>query len=448
MSLSPEQQCAVDAFEQFLDTPNETLFALLGWAGCGKSYTAAHMFEMIDERRSGLSEMLWLAPTWKATHVSGRFLASQGVSFETRYDRFKHQSGKLILTTTQQALGIAPIIDDEQSEDKQKFAKVFKGTIEELRPRYIVIDEVSMLSRSSLKQVYAAAHHHGIKVLIIGDPGQLPPVGEKEINWDGIKNRYQLQTIMRQSGDSAIPIIAQAIRKDQEWRDITGKGVEHVRNVKDAFLDVVDVPSIDEDERDVFVSYRNVVVNAVQEAACRKVYGHGRNHVEVGQTIIAQSPISRATFDPEYGMIEDRICNQDEIVVTEKHGQGAWGEAVTVETREGKEFHVEYLTQEAMLDPKHPYRIELGRRASRARELQEEFKTKKWVDAERKMAWKLFFELKENTVMSFAHPFALTSHKSQGSSYRRAFVDARDIGNFSNRGLYVAATRPKETLVI
>jgi exodeoxyribonuclease-5 len=448
MTLSPEQQCALSAFENFLDDPNQTLFALLGWAGCGKSYTAAHMFEMIDERRSNFSEMLWLAPTWKATHVAGRFLASQGVSFETRYDRFKHQTGKLILTTTQQALGIAPIIDDDQSEDKQKFAQIFKGTIEELRPRYIVIDEVSMLSRNSLKQLYGAAQRYGIKVLIIGDPGQLPPVGEKEINWDGIKQRYQLQTIMRQSGDSAIPVIAEAIRKDEHWRDIGGVGVEHVHNVKEAFLESVGVPSKNEEERDVFIAYRNVVVNEVQEAACRKVYGHGRNHVEVGQTVIAQSPISKLTFNQDYGLIEDRICNQDEITVTEKHGQGEWGEAVTVETRDGKVFNVEYLTQEAILNPKHPYRVELGLRASRARDLQAEFKTKKWVDAERKAAWKSFFDLKDNTVLSFAHPFALTSHKSQGSSYRRAFVDARDIGNYSNRGLYVAATRPKETLVI
>lgn len=448
MTLTSEQQCAVDAFEDFLDKPDETLFALLGWAGCGKSFTASHMYKMMEERRSAFDEMLWLAPTWKATHISGHFLSSQGARFETRYDSFKHMGGTMVLTTTQQALGIAPVIDDKQSEDKMKFGKVNRGTVRDLRPRYIVIDEVSMLSRENLKQVNAMAKEVGAKVLIIGDPGQLPPVGEEEINWGGIKNRYELKTIMRQSGDSAIPHLAEAIRTGQEWREIKGNGVEHVRNAASAFLDTVDVPSAIEEERDVFVAYRNAIVNKVQEAACQKVYGHGRNHVEVEQTVIAQSSIAQYVRDHHTGMMgEERICNQDSLLVVDKLGAGQWGEIVEVMVN-GNTFVVEYLTQEALTNPKHPYRVELASRAERARALQEEFKKDKRVDSDRRAAWKSFFELKDNTVLSFAHPFALTSHKSQGSSYRRAFVDARDIESFTSRGLYVAATRPKETLFI
>lgn len=448
MSLTSEQQEAVDAFGLFLDNPNEVLFALLGWAGCGKSYTASFMYQMMRDKMAPWDEMLWLAPTWKATHVSGNFLREQGAEFETRYDRFKHLPGKMILTTTQQALGIAPIIDENQSEDKLKFAKIFKGTIEELRPRFIVIDEVSMLSRKALKIVYAAASENGIKVLIIGDPGQLPPVGEAEINWSGIKNRHILKTIMRQSGDSMIPVMAEAIRQGKDWRHMKGNGIERVVKPAHDFLDNVRTPALNENERDVFLAYRNMVVNQVQEAACQKIYGHGRDRVEPGQIVLAQSSLTKWVRDNRGMLVEERICNQDELRILQLHGEGEWGYIVELERQDGIVFQVEYVTQEALMNPNHPYRIELKTRGDRARALQKEYKTDRSVDAERKDAWKSFFELKDNTVLSFAHPFALTSHKSQGSSYRRAFVDSNDIENFSSRGLYVAATRPKEMLVI
>ena len=135
-------------------------------------------------------------------------------------------------------------------------------------------------------------------------------------------------------------------------------------------------------------------------------------------------------------------------MVIGKFGEGEWGEQVRVETWDGKVFDVEYLTQSAISNPNHPYNVELRARADRARTLQAQYKKGLPVNTERTEAWKAFFHLKDNTVLSFAHPFAVTSHKSQGSSYRRAFVDARDIENYSSRGLYVAATRPKETLVI
>lgn len=448
MFLNVEQEQAVAKFERFLDDPSETLFALLGWAGCGKSYTASFMYQMMRDRISPWDEMLWLAPTWKATHVSGSFLKRQGVFFETRYDRFKHEAGKMILTTTQQALGIAPVIDEEQSEDKQRFAKMFRGTMEELVPRFIVIDEVSMLSRRALKMIYKLASESGTKVLIIGDPGQLPPVGEEEINWSGIKNRHQLKTIMRQSGDSVIPIVAESIRLCKDYRDVRGAGVTYASKPASAFLSGVGLPSSEETERDVFIAYRNSVVRQVQNAACQKVYGHGCDRVEPGQIVLAQSTLSSFVQDESGSFSEQRICNQDELRVLDVMGQGQWGTTVSVKNTDGVVFNVEYLTQESLNNPKHPYRVELKSRADRARRMQKDCKLDRSLDSERKEAWRSFFELKDNAVLSFSHPFALTSHKSQGSSYRNVFVDANDIESFSSRALYVAATRPKEMLVI
>ena len=101
-----------------------------------------------------------------------------------------------------------------------------------------------------------------------------------------------------------------------------------------------------------------------------------------------------------------------------------------------------------------PLIVELKRLADEANTLQVRVKSMangeaKWaLDKERKKAWGAYFELKDQTVLSFSHPFAITSHKSQGSTYRAAFVDVGDLETYSRHALYVAVTRPREELVL
>lgn len=445
MALNTDQQRAVDAFADFIDDPDQTMFALLGGAGCGKSYTAGYMFSMMDSRRDSFSEMMWLAPTWKAVRVSGRFLNANGADYEVGYDAYLHDLGRMILTTTQQALGVRPVVKDEQTAEEQSFGQVGPGLMTKLKPEFVVIDEISMLSMKGLKQVYGQAKEIGAKVLVIGDPGQLPPVKEQEIKWDRIPNKYELTQVMRQSGDSMIPILAKKVRDGDEWTGIEGDGLRRVNNVAGIFVSEVDVPSRNEEDRDVFIAYRNKVVDAVQEAACQKVYGHGKDEFRVGEFVIAQSPLKSGKGTA--------IANQDELEILEIGGQGDWGLEVKVRMASGHETWCEYLSGKDMADKNHKYNVELSSRREKAIRLQAAWKAEKnpakkvGLNSERKEAWREFFMLKDEVVLNFAHPFAITSHKSQGSSYRRAYVAVRDIEQFSPRGLYVAVTRPRVELV-
>jgi ATP-dependent exoDNAse (exonuclease V) alpha subunit len=70
------------------------------------------------------------------------------------------------------------------------------------------------------------------------------------------------------------------------------------------------------------------------------------------------------------------------------------------------------------------------------------------TNTQRKQAWANYFIWRDQTIVSFRHPFAITSHKSQGSTYRSVFADVADLGRFSHHALYVAVTRPKDELVV
>ena len=66
--------------------------------------------------------------------------------------------------------------------------------------------------------------------------------------------------------------------------------------------------------------------------------------------------------------------------------------------------------------------------------------------------WREFWELKE-AFHEIRHSYAITSHRSQGSSYRKVFVDLEDLMLNRNkaeafRSLYVSCTRQREELWI
>lgn len=66
--------------------------------------------------------------------------------------------------------------------------------------------------------------------------------------------------------------------------------------------------------------------------------------------------------------------------------------------------------------------------------------------------WPGFWTFLE-TFHSVRHGYAITAHRSQGSTYEQAFVNSSDIFCNQNRSeafrcLYVAATRPKKRLFL
>jgi hypothetical protein len=443
--LNEKQQLAYDQFGQFVKS-SETIFALFGAAGTGKSYTSAKLLEIMQDNTRPYQDFLWLAPTWKALRVSTAFLEKEGLrDYEIGFDAYGHIQGTPILTTTAQALGMRPDIKDDQDDKEVGFANQGSGLLRRLKPRFVVIDEVSMLSWSNMKTLTEQANDVGCQILILGDPNQLPPVKAKEIRWDKIRNKVELTQIMRQASDSAIPFFARKILEDESWSGMTGTGLVQSTSVIDDFLNEVRVPGATEDDWDVFVAYRNASVDRVQELACQKVYGHGAQSFEKGEVVVAQSALRNKS-----GLL---VANQDQLtVVSADEGEGDWGRIVGLRNLAGRTVYPEYVNGADLANPKHPYSLELKYRGDVARDLQ-----MKWakegkrrggiLDSERRQAWVNFFALKDQTVLNFSHPFAITSHKSQGSTYSRAYILSNEIAQFDKRALYVAATRPRDVLI-
>lgn len=88
--------------------------------------------------------------------------------------------------------------------------------------RLVVIDEASMVSESIWGDVWAVAQRVGLKVLLVGDPFQIPPVSKQDDRASfaalGLKTPYRadLTEVVRQALDSPIVRASMLIRQGEE----------------------------------------------------------------------------------------------------------------------------------------------------------------------------------------------------------------------------------------
>jgi exodeoxyribonuclease V len=442
--LTTDQQAALDAIAAHRIHPTSVAFLLEGGAGTGKTFLLGEVLKGATER-----PIACCAPTHKAMRVLRRKLDAFGVEWQVSFDSYVGDTDTVITGVTAQLLGIGPVVGDNQGIELS-FGKTSGGILSKVMPALIIIDEASMLAMHDFIGLCALAKKAGSKIIAVGDAGQLPPVKQSPIPFANFKNKAVLRQIVRQAEGSAITKIAWAIREGQDWRSIAGQGVVRTTGLTEDFLSAVRAPGDSpEEERTVAIAYTNDRVNYLQEHACQKLYNHGRADFAPGELVLCDTNIYRGTGRRKMLM----AANQDELIVERFDEGGAdpvLGVPVVLRHQGGgHHFSANYLSGEQLANKAHPYNIELVSRLSYAKALQDRYKGGEIaVNAARCQAWVRYFDWRDQTVISFRHPFALTSHKSQGSTYRQVFVDAGDIAKHSSAGLYVAVTRPSTELVI
>lgn len=444
--LTADQQQAIDKIRSFLENPDAVTFLLEGGAGVGKTYLLGSLLGELPNHRCVA------APTHKAINVLRKKLDGFGVEWCLGFDDYTYNGTDVITGTTAQLLGIAPVITEDQ-DTQVKFGKKGNGILSKITPSVNVIDEVSMLGYSDLKALHLHFKKAGCKLIVVGDAGQLPPVKQERIPFGGFKHKAELRQIVRQAEGSKIIELAWAVRDGRDWSRIEGSGVRREEHLSNAFLEAVTAPGErPEEEREVFIAYTNRRVNEVQERACRKLYGHSRLSFAPGELVLSETNYYRSKV---------LMCSNQEELVVDSFDRTAFDEQTGVPVvlhsrsdRRKAKFSSGYLSPEERANKDHPFNVELRAREELAKKLQAEWKGagggyfKEELNTRRKRAWASFFEWRDQTIITFRHPFAITSHKSQGSTYRQVFADTADLARFSNQALYVAVTRPKDELVL
>lgn len=179
INWSPQQETAIKAVNQWLcDRSSPQVFRLFGYAGTGKTTLAKHLVQDVSGR------VLYAAFTGKASLV----LRKKGCSD----------------ASTIHSLIYKPVEDPET----HVIYYVLNPSSPVAGAGLVVVDEVSMVGEDLARDLLS----FGTKVLVLGDPAQLPPV-KAEGFFINAKPDVMLTEVHRQAADNPIIRLSMDIRE-------------------------------------------------------------------------------------------------------------------------------------------------------------------------------------------------------------------------------------------
>jgi exodeoxyribonuclease-5 len=185
VELSEQQSKGIDAIrEWYYDKfSNQQVFRLYGYAGTGKT-TLARVIEKEFRERDQI--IRFAAYTGKAAHV----LRTKGVDADTIHHL------------------IYRLVESKDAAGKRQIKWVLNDESDLSWTDLLVVDEVSMVGEEQGRDLLS----FGKKILVLGDPGQLPPISGAGF-FTSQPPDYLLDEIHRQAADSPIIRLATDIRQ-------------------------------------------------------------------------------------------------------------------------------------------------------------------------------------------------------------------------------------------
>lgn len=413
-----EQVKAIEGIVDFVENSTTSSFVVLeAAAGCGKTTCIKEILKQLNYG----SAATVTAPTNKAVKVI-RESVGDSVSTETIF-RF---------------LGLRLLANGEVKTLSSSSANIYNLD----RQRLVVIDEGSMVGRELVTHVSRAAEiNPQIKWVILGDRWQLPPVRETISGIWAIPNRFELHKVMR--NDSAILRTATHVREILQ----TGKGSLALKEDNDGTSGVWlpkqgilnSIIEHSEEMRDgsaKAIAWRNDTVDFMNSEIRKSLFkDHNKSRFLVGERVTVTEPVM-CLFESN-----KILANTDDegIVIS-----------VNVEQHP---FHRRFLAYRVIMETEDCNEVTLFTPHESSAKAVEAYK-QELASAARKESrqWKAFWSFHESWS-AIRHGYAITSHRSQGSTYQKAFVDWRDIlvnrkRDEALRCLYVAVSRPKVDLYL
>lgn len=223
-----QQQDAIADILRWLKDPSRQVYILMGSAGTGKTTLAKHIASLFNRR------VIFTAYTGKAAYV----LRSKGCEGATTIHSLIYHSrdkGTSSLKEMEQQLQklIEELREDELNEDKIELhprvrdLKVqIKAERENVQRPFFVLNEESEIKSAGLvicdefsmvdSKMAEDLLSFGVKLLILGDPYQLPAIGGAGYFTNVENPDFRLTEIHRQAKDSPIIRMADEVRQERK----------------------------------------------------------------------------------------------------------------------------------------------------------------------------------------------------------------------------------------
>lgn len=425
----------------------QTFFTLAGYAGTGKTTCIK---KILEGYRGGV---VVSAPTHKAKKVVMNTTGKDG-------------------QTLHALLGLRPDVDlDNFNPNDPKFNPIAPPRITDYN--FIIIDEASMINQELYDLILEETKNSKTKVLYMGDPAQIPPVGEKEsVVFNQTTNEFhQLTKMERQNDTNPLAFVYDALRNNLTTLDggfvrktqmnELGEGVIFTVNKREFRKAILEKFMSDEFQKDTdfckVIAWKNDTVMAANKVIRDELFCGETDIIEIGDVLMAYRSVS-GEIKHWINIIENsadyRIVNKSEL---EENSFGIQGFRVKLrEDLARGEFRYQDVF---IIDANDHQNLHLYG------QLHDFFRD---MGKSNKKMWKKYYDFRRNnllmkTIDKYAngqyrtpadvivkdldYGYAITGHKSQGSTYSHVFVMENDINENwvikeRNQIKYVALTRP------
>jgi exodeoxyribonuclease-5 len=389
-----------------------------------------------------------------------------------------HKAKKVIINITRKEgqtlhalLGLRPDVDlDNFNPNDPKFNPIAIPKITDYN--FVIIDEASMINQELYDLILEKTNNTRTKVLFMGDPAQIPPVGEKEsIVFNQITNEFhQLIKMERQNDTNPLAFVYSALRNNLTTLDggferksvmnELGEGVIFTINKRTFRKAILDKFTSDEFKKDTdfakVIAWKNDTVMASNKVIRDELFGTKTDIIEVGDILMAYRSVTDSK--QRYNIIE----NSADYRVVEKSDlkENSYGiKGYDVKLREDTARN-EFKFQDVFIIDANDY-MNLHLYG----QMHDFFRDMGKAD---KKTWNKYYDFRRNNILmktidkyangrnrntydiivkDLDYGYAITGHKSQGSTYSHVFVMENDINENwllkeRNQIKYVALTRP------
>ena len=457
ITLNEIQSEALEKMRLFLKSKYEYFFCLSGSAGTGKT-------TICKEAIKNTFRCVVTAPTHKAKKV-------------------------IALMTGRESSTIHALIGLKPEASLEDFSQV--NILFYLDPRakekiadydLVIIDEASMINSSLLEMVMEKAKINRTKIIFMGDPMQLPPVKEKEapvFTKEGII-QFKLVKVERQKdGNPILNLYANILSNIESTKDLYIKESEFVADTREGyqflkfeeFKEQIQKHFQEDPIENKVIAWQNKRVVRWNKFIRYLILGEGKTieefqnyPLQVGEIIVSYKTVRNPNQFTEIlsqNSSEYRVLDIRQGCKTAKMWDNVeyniLGSHVIIQDLDSEAEKKIFIVDKASYGDFYRLEKDKSEHAKRQKDA-----------SSRKFAWAMYFQFRDEFFLlgdienelgevlvkkDFDFAYAITVHKSQGSTYENVFVDEADLDCNSeagerNRLKYVAFSRPRKAAYI
>lgn len=432
-----EQQIAAYETAMNFFKGRDLFLCISGSAGSGKTTL---LLEILNQFRR---EKIATAPTHKAKKVISTMTGLKSVTIHS-------------------LIGLKPDMNlEEFSEKNMVFSMMPEGNEKIGEYGLVCIDESSMINKDLVKFIKEKAKAYGTKILFLGDPNQLPPVKEdvSTVFTDTEIIQVRLTKVERQKDGNPLMNIYDAIlsninspvdlyKKETELKE--GFGYQFFNKANEFGDKITDIFKNDNNWENKILCWTNDKVRKWNNYCRLKLVGDYDLPLQLGEIIMCyRSVIEEGTGNI---LLVQNSAEYRVIKNMEGEREGYSGNWLTIE-----DIDTGVMSSIFMLkNDEENYRKFLEMEKS----MKEKAKTA--TKQTRGFYWKQYYQFRDKFFLfqdilgndnkpivkkDFDYSYALTVHKSQGSTYKNVFIDDKEMSGHPNpsernRLKYVAYSRP------